>query len=74
MKSKNLLNTHVALMLALIAVVLAAAVSGCSSAIETGKSRDSGLLTVERGEHNRDSGEAGGEHVERNRTGPNHSG
>ena len=36
MKNKTWMNTRIALLLTLMAIVLAAAVSGCSSAIETG--------------------------------------
>jgi len=62
MKNKKLLNTNVVLMLALIAVVLAAVVSGCSSDAGTGESQDSGSPTVSWGEHERGGGEGGGEY------------
>jgi len=59
MKNKTLVNTKIVLMVALIAVVLAAVVSGCSSDTGTGESQDSDSPTVSRGEHELDDGESG---------------
>ena len=41
-------------MMALIAVMFAAVISGCSSVAGTGESQDSGSLTVNPGEHERE--------------------
>ncbi len=47
--------------LAAIAVILAAAMCGCSSDAGTGENQSSGSLTASRGEHDRDGREQGGE-------------
>ena len=54
-----ILKTNIAPMLALIAVLLAVIISGCSGDAGTGENQASGSLTVSRGEHKR---EGGGEH------------
>ena len=61
MKHDRSLNTFIVAALALIGVVLAAVLSGCSRDTETGESRDTGTLTETRGEHDRDRGEGGDE-------------
>lgn len=57
MKNKKLLNMNIVLVLVLITAMLGAVISGCSSDTKTGESQDPGKLTVNQGEHKRDSDE-----------------
>jgi len=57
-KNKKLLSVNIVMVLVLIATMLAAAISGCSSDTETGKSQEPGKLTLEQGEHERESVES----------------
>lgn len=64
MKNNVLLNSSFLLFLALIAVVLAIGISGCTSDTGTGQNQGSDSSDVSRGEHEREGGEDSGEHAE----------
>lgn len=59
--NRKLLSMNMVLLLVLITAMSAAFISGCSSDTETSKSQDSGKLTVEKNEHERESVESSDE-------------
>ncbi len=60
-KNNKPLNMNIVLVLVLITTMLAAAISGCSSATENDKDQDLSKFTVEQSEHKRESVESSDE-------------